>query len=68
MVRSTQQVVGVARISFESTRLSPQCLAEAYTRIVPITRKIVRAGAKSGAKSAPEAAAQPAAKGRTEHG
>jgi hypothetical protein len=63
MVRSTQQVVVVARISFESTRLSPQCLAEAYTRIVPITRKIVRAGAKS----APEAA-QPAAKGRTEHG
>ena len=64
MVRSTQQVVVVARISFESTRLSPQCLAEAYTRIVPITRKIVRAGAKS----APEAASQPAAKGRTEHG
>ncbi len=64
MVRSTQQVVVVARISFESTRLSPQCLAEAYTRIVPITRKIVRAGVKS----APEAAAQPAAKGRTEHG
>jgi hypothetical protein len=63
MVRSTQQAVVVARISFESTRLGPQCLAETYARIVPITRKVIRAGAKA----APEAAIQPAAKGRTEH-
>jgi hypothetical protein len=63
MVRSTQQAVVVARISFESTRLGPQCLAETYARIVPITRKVIRAGAKA----APEAAIQPIAKGRTEH-
>jgi len=63
MVRSTQQAVVVARISFESTRLGPQCLAETYARIVPITRKVIRAGAAL----APEAAIQPAAKGRTEH-
>ncbi len=64
MVRSTQQAIVVARISFESTRLSPQCLAETYARIVPITRKVIRAGTNA----APEAATQPAAKGRTEHG
>ena len=64
MVRSTQEPIVVARISFESTRFSPQCLAETYARIVPITRKLIRAGTKA----APEAITQPAAKGRTEHG
>ena len=63
MVRSTQEPIVVARISFESTRLSPQCLAETYARIVPITREVVRAGARA----APEAAAQPATR-RAEHG
>ncbi len=64
MVRSTQQAIVVARISFESTRLSPQCLAETYARIVPITRKIIRPGTNA----APEAVTQLAAKGRSEHG
>ena len=41
MARSTPPVVRVVRVSFESTRLSPQCLAETYARIVPITRKAV---------------------------
>jgi hypothetical protein len=62
MVQSTQKPIVVARISFESTRLSPQCLAETYARIVPITRKVIRAGA------APEAIPRPAAKRRAEHG
>ncbi len=60
MVQSTQKPIVVARISFECTRLSPQCLAETYARIVPITRKVVRA--------APEAIPRPAAKRRAEHG
>ena len=64
MVRSTQEPIVVARISFESTRLSPQCLAETYARIVPITRKAIRPGAKA----APGTITPPAAKGRTEHG
>ncbi len=64
MVQSTQKPIVVARISFESTRLSPQCLAETYARIVPITRKATRAGAKA----APGTIAPPATKGRTEHG
>ena len=64
MVRSTQEPIVVARISFESTRLSPQCLAETYARIVPITRKVVRAGARA----VPGAITRPAAKRRAEHG
>jgi hypothetical protein len=64
MARSTQPAVVVARVSFESTSLSPQCLAETYARIVPITREVVRAGARA----APEAAAQPATTRRAEHG
>ncbi len=64
MVRSTQQAIVVARISFESTRLSPQCLAETYARIVPITRKVIRAGARA----APVVITRPAAKWRAEHG
>ncbi len=54
----------VARVSFESTRLSPQCLAETYARIVPITRKAVGASAKA----APEGAARPTTTRRAEHG
>jgi hypothetical protein len=64
MVQSTQEPIVVARISFESTRLSPQCLAETYARIVPTTRKAIRAGARA----APEAITRPAVKRRTEHG
>jgi hypothetical protein len=30
------------RVSFETTRLSPQCLIKAYTRLVPIRRGGVR--------------------------
>ena len=67
MARSTPPVVRVVRVSFESTRLSPQCLTETYARIVPITREVVRAGARAGARAAPEAAAQPATTRRAEH-
>jgi hypothetical protein len=62
MARSTPQAVVVVRVSFENTRLSPQCLAETYARIVPITRKAVGAGAKA----APEAA-RPTTMRRAEH-
>ena len=64
MAPSTQRPVVVARVSFESTRHSPHCLAQTYARIVPITRKLVRASVKA----ASEAAAQPATTGRAEHG
>jgi hypothetical protein len=64
MAPSTQRPVVVARVSFESTRHGPHCLAETYARIVPITRKLAR----TTAKTRPEAAVQPASTGRAEHG
>ncbi len=54
----------VARVSFERTRLGPQCLVEAYARLIPIARKAV--GGSAAAK--PAAAARPIATGRAEHG
>jgi hypothetical protein len=64
MAPSTQRPVVVARVSFESTRHGPHCLAETYARIVPIRRELVRAGAKT----EPEPTARPTATGRAEHG
>ena len=62
MAPSTQRPVVVARVSFESTRHGPHCLAETYARIVPIRRKLARA------KAEPERTARPTATGRVEHG
>ena len=64
MAPSTQRPVVVARVSFESTRHGPPCLAETYARIVPIRRELVRAGAEA----EPEPTAQPTTTGRAEHG
>ena len=58
----------VARVSFERTRLGPQCLVEAYARLMPIARKAV---GRRGAEAEPLAAAwpvRPIAMGRAEHG
>jgi hypothetical protein len=59
MGRSTPAAVVVARISFETTRLSAQCLTEAYARILPIARKPVRIT---------DTAPAPAQTRRTDHG
>jgi hypothetical protein len=69
MARSTERPVVVARVSFERTRLGPQCLVEAYARLMPIARKAVVRG--RGAEAKPVAAARPVrpiASGRAEHG
>ena len=58
----------VARVSFERTRLGPQCLVEAYARLMPSAREAVR---RRGAEAKPVAAARPVrpiATGRAEHG
>jgi len=62
MAPSTQRPVVVARVSFESTRHGPHCLAETYARIGPTRRKPARA------KAEPEPTARPTATGRVEHG
>lgn len=40
------------RVSFETTRLSPQCLAKAYARLVPIRQGGVRKAGSSGRNQA----------------
>jgi hypothetical protein len=40
--RSTNQRVPVVRVSFEASRLSSACLAEAYERLVPPRRRALR--------------------------
>lgn len=30
------------QISFEASRIAPQCLADAYERLVPIPRRLIR--------------------------
>lgn len=37
------------RTSFEAARIAPQCLAEAYERLVPIPRRPTRVAALAGA-------------------
>jgi hypothetical protein len=62
MTRSRERAVVVARVSFERTRLGPQCLAEAYARILPIARKLVGRHPKAALKAAARMT------GRAEHG
>ncbi len=42
MARRNKHVELEVRISFEATRIAPQCLAEAYERLVPIPRRPTR--------------------------
>jgi hypothetical protein len=39
MVRPTDRPLLQVRVSFETTRLSPQHLIDAYTRLVPVIRR-----------------------------
>ena len=42
MARRSTAVSLTIQVSFETTRISPQCLIDAYTHLVPITRRRVR--------------------------
>ena len=52
MARSRERPVAVTRVSFERTRLGPQCLVEAYARILPLARKPVGWHPKAAPKAA----------------
>jgi hypothetical protein len=45
------------RVAFEATRIAPQCLAEAYERLVPIPRRPTRLVAHGEPLPGPSAAA-----------
>ena len=42
MARRSKPAELEMRVSFEATRIAPQCLAEAYERLVPIPRRLTR--------------------------
>ena len=41
------------RVAFEASRIAPQCLADAYERLVPIPRRLTRKAAVSSPRSIP---------------
>lgn len=43
MARCTRPSSLIMQVSFEATRIAPQCLAEAYERLVPVLRRPTRA-------------------------
>ena len=42
MARRSKPPALITRVSFEAARIAPQCLAEAYERLVPIPRRPTR--------------------------
>ena len=42
MARRSKPPELIMRVSFEAARIAPQCLAEAYERLVPIPRRPTR--------------------------
>jgi hypothetical protein len=56
------------RVSFEAARIAPQCLAEAYERLVPIPRRPTRFGAHREPLPGPSAAADRPGWRRVERG
>jgi hypothetical protein len=42
MARRSEPPELITRVSFEAARIAPQCLAEAYERLVPIPRRPTR--------------------------
>ena len=49
MARRSKGLKLEVRASFDAGRIAPQCLAEAYERLVPIPRRPTRAAAPVGA-------------------
>lgn len=68
MVRRSKHAELEIRVSFEAVRIAPQCLAEAYERLVPIPRRPMRQIEPRGARSGLSAAARQPGLRRTEHG
>ncbi len=46
MTRQTRRPLLQVRESFQITRFSPECLIEAYRRVVPIQTKAIRSAAE----------------------
>lgn len=56
MARRREPSPPTVRVSFETTRTSEQCLAQAYDRLVPISRRRLRPATRPGPVEAAKAA------------
>ena len=68
MARRSKPAELEMRVSFEATRIAPQCLAEAYERLVPIPRRRTRPTERRGVPPGPPAVVGRADRRRAEHG
>ena len=59
MARRSKRPELEVRVSFEAARIAPQCLAEAYERLVPIPRRPARLLGRGEIPRGPVAAADP---------
>jgi len=57
MVRRTDHPLRNVRVSFETTRFSPQLLIDAYERLVPMVRRVRRQASRAKASRREIAAA-----------
>ena len=48
MARRSKRPELTVRASFEAARIAPQCLAEAYERLVPVPRRLMRGSTLTG--------------------
>jgi hypothetical protein len=67
MVRRTDRPLFEVVVSFETTRLGPQCLVNAYARLVPVRRQPVRKSAPGGGPLPPQAVAAARRRGGEQH-
>ena len=68
MARRSEPAELEMRVSFEATRIAPQCLAEAYEHLVPIPRRRTRPTEHRGTPPGPPAVVGRADRRRAEHG
>jgi len=68
MARRSKQPDLDVRVSFEATRIAPQCLAEAYERLVPVSRRPTRPVVRSAPPPGSSAAADRPGRRRAERG
>jgi hypothetical protein len=66
MVRRTDRPLLEVVVSFETTRLGPQCLVNAYARLVPVRRQPVRKS-EPGGPPPPQAVAAARRRGGEQH-
>jgi hypothetical protein len=68
MARRRQPPEPTMRVSFEAARTAPQCLADAYERLVPIPRRSTQIAARREALPSPAVVVDRPMHRRAEHG